>query len=251
MAILFDEVPTSLIGVFFRAGKLGWKKRRIIQCWWSGWRHGDKTIRVSCAQLIRIRHGNRFLLVPNSRFKQMQPPGGVTKALSHGRAVLDKLGAQIGSDYKVGSKDEADLRVHVPGRNLIRFLGWYGSGEGREASPADREFREELLETEILPVDLFGSPKLQKYRTTITGPRHSKHFGCTELLVQEFFDLDGLETDQVEFLAGLQESKSCGRGVGVNAKFGWYTKEEIESGGRFPDAAKQPWSIGDHAQWMI
>jgi hypothetical protein len=32
---MFD-VPNSLLGIAWRAGKLSWKKRGILQCWWTG-----------------------------------------------------------------------------------------------------------------------------------------------------------------------------------------------------------------------
>jgi len=249
---MIDDVPTSLRGIAWRAGKLGWKKRHILKCWWKGLRMGQETIRVSCAQLIRVQRGNRFLLVPSSRIPhQMQPPGGVVQARSDGQAFLRELGARPDGAYAFGDKDKGDLRLHVPGKHLMRFLGWYVSGRGRESSPADREFHEELVETGILPTALFDKPKFTANRRVLQGPQHSKHFNCTELLVHEVFDLVDLTPEQDEHLKGLQVAKHCGARVGPKATFGWYTCEEITAGGHFAGLEKQHWKIGEHAGWMI
>ena len=250
---MFDDVPTSLLGIAWRAGKLGWRKWPIIKCWWTGLRLGQETIRVSCAQLIRVQRGNRFLLVPNQGRvpQQMQPPGGVVKVRSDGQAFLREIGAHPDGAYAFDDKDEGDLRIRVPGKNLMRFLGWYVSGKGRESSPADREFREELVETGILPADLFGSPKFTANRRVMQGPKHSAHFNCTELLVHEVFDLVDLSSPQEEHLKALQAPKHCGARVGAKAKFGWFTGQEIVAGGHFAGADKQHWKIGEHAGWMI
>lgn len=213
---------------------------------------GQETIRISCAHLIRVQWGNRFLLVPNSRIaQQMQPPGGVVQTRSDGQAFLRGIGARPDGAYAFDDKDKHDLRIRVPGKNLMRFLGWYVSGKGRESSPADREFREELVETGILPAEHFDKPKFTPNRRVIRGPQHSKHFNCTELLVHEVFDLIDLTPQQEEHLKALQEPKHCGSQIGPTAKFGWYTAEEISAGGHFPGAGNQHWKIGEHAGWML
>ena len=250
---MFDEVPTSLIGVVLRAGRLGWKRRQIFQCWWRGWRLGDKPIRVSCAQLIRIEFAGKFLLVPSARIaRQMQPPGGVVQTRSDGEAFLRRIGAHRGPDWSSEDKDLADLRLYVPGKHLVEFLGWYGGGQGREASPADREFSEELVQTGILDEGLFRQPKLTSYKTVITGPRHTEYFGgCTELLLHQFFNLTDLSGEQTQFLRSRQDDKHCGARVGTRARFGWFTNKDIAAGGWFPDTSTQTWKIADHAKWMI
>lgn len=250
---MFEEIPTSLLGVVLRAGKLGWKRRQIIRCWWTGWRFGDKPIRISCAQLIRIEFASKFLLVPSTRIaSQMQPPGGVVQTRSDGEAFLNKIGAHRGPDWSSKEKDRADLRLYVPGKHLIEFLGWYSSGQGREASPADREFSEELVQTRILDEGLFKQPKLTPYKTLLTGPRYTEFFGgCTELLLHQFFNLTDLSEEQRLFLRRLQDAKNCGARVGKKARFGWFSNKDIAAGGWFPDTGTQIWKIGDHAKWMI
>lgn len=242
--------PTSLIGLLWRAGRFGWQRRRLIHCAWSGITHRNERIRVSCAQLIRVHYGNKYLLVPSARIpSQMQPPGGVTKVFSAGRTFLEEIGAHAGDDYKFAEKDSDDLRVHVPGGKLIKFLGWYSAANGRERSP-EREFKEELTDTGILPAELFASPKLQRYRVKLVGPRYTPHFKCTEVLVHEFFGLDSLTEEQAASLRELQASENCAPAVGSDAKFGWFTSQEIDSHGRLPDAEQQHWRVAEHAQWM-
>lgn len=234
-----------------RAGKLGWRKRRFLGIWWKGLRLGKQPLYVSCAQLIRVQLFGKYLLVPNSRRRQMQPPGGVVQMYSAGHDLLRTIGARTAPVYEITGKDKDDLRVHVPGSQLIRFLNWYLRGEGRESSTADREFREELLEPKILPAPLFEKPRLQRAHTAPTGPRRSKHFGGMELLIHEIFDLVDLTPQQEAHLGELQAAKHCGRKIGPNATFGWYTADEIAAGGHFPGERKQHWQIGEHADWMI
>lgn len=244
-------IPVNPLGVAWRAGKLGWQKRRFLGFWWRGLRLGKETLYVSCAQLIRVRWRAKYLLVPNSRWTQMQPPGGVVQLHGDGRAFLDKIRARQNAPYGSPDKDVNDLRLHVPGKNLIRFLDWYVHGESREACAAFREFSEELIDPEILPAALFDRPRLERAHTVLTGIRQSEYFKCPELLIHEFFDLVDLSQEQEAHLDQLQEAKSCGARVGPKAKFGWYTAEDIAAGGHFPGAGKQHWKIGEHAAWMI
>ena len=72
-----------------------------------------------------------------------------------GRVDLRRLGVRVGNDYEVKPDDELDLRRDLKARNLFGFLRWFFSRRGREVSPG-REFREELLDTGILPKDLFS-----------------------------------------------------------------------------------------------
>ena len=241
---------TQVFSILFQAAKLGWSKRRVLGCWWhSVWR-GRETVRVSCAQLIRIRQGNMFLLVPSSRIEyQMQPPGGVLRALRDGLVFLESINSHQGDDYAVSKKDEGDLRIHIPAKNLVKFLRWYASGKGRETSP-EREFREELLDSQILNPTLFGSPALQRYATKITGPQFSRHFGCWEVLIHEFYSLDVSE-GEADALRGMQGSENCAGAVGTDAKFAWFTPQEIGSGGRLPNSESQRWRVGEHAGWML
>ena len=247
---MLDKLPTSTLGWLWRLLRLGKANWQLIRCWWTGLTHRNKHVRVSCAQLIRVQYGTKYLLVPSTRIaSQMQPPGGVVKVRSAGRAFLERVSAHRGDDYKFEDKDTDDLRVRVPGSELVKFLGWYTVGEGREVTP-EREFEEELLESGILPRGLFSRPKFQKYRTKVIGPKHSDFFGCTEILVHEFFELDDLSEEQQRHLKTLQSDENCSHGVSPDAKFGWYTSEEIEAFGRLPDS-KQPWRIGEHAKWMV
>ena len=243
------SVP-QILSILIQAWKLGWSKRRVFGCWWhSVWRR-RQPVRVSCAHLIRVRQGNMFLLVPSSRITyQMQPPGGVVQAFSDSRAFLESVGAQPGDDYSFSKKDDGDLRLHIPAKNLVKFLRWYAEEKGRETSP-EREFREELVDPGILDKTLFESPRLQRYATRITGPQFSSHFGCWEVLIHEFFSLDATE-EQCAHLLGLQEEQSRAGHVTAEAQFAWYTAQEIASGGRLPNAESQSWKVGEHAMWML
>ena len=78
-------IPVNPIGVACRAGKIGSGRGGASSVsGGGGLRLGEETLYVSCAQLIRVRWRAKYLLVPNSRWKQMQPPGGVVQLHSAG-----------------------------------------------------------------------------------------------------------------------------------------------------------------------
>lgn len=244
-------IPVNPILVAWRAGKLGWRKRRVLALWPGGFWKGKRMLYVSCAQLIRVQRRAKYLLVPSSRMPQMQPPGGVVQLHSAGHTFLRDIGARPASVYGITGKDENDLRIHLPRNRLLRFLDWYVSIRGREISAVEREFREELLGPGILPAPLFEKPHFHQAHTVLRGPRPSKHFGGRELLIHEIFDLVDLTPEQDAHLEKLQDDEHCGRRIGPEARFGWYTAEEIAAGGHFPGSDKQHWKIGEHAQWML
>ena len=48
--------------------------------------------------------------------------------------------------------EENDLRIYVKGKYLCKVIKWFETMQNREFS-VDREFKEELIHTDILPYD--------------------------------------------------------------------------------------------------
>jgi len=182
----------------------------------------------------------------------MQPPGGVTKVIPFGamQAVLKGFDPQPTDENKYKDGDQGDLRITIPGRKLCAFVRWWQSREGREILPT-REFEEELVETGILLHVLFPSPNFHRYDSKITGPRLANFYPHTkrEILLHEFFELSDLSAGQQEAIQELVEGQDWPT-MSKEAIFGWYSVQEIGSGGAVSEK-NQVWSIASHASWMM
>ena len=111
----------------------------------------NKRIRVSVSYLIRVKVGEKFLLVKGEKINQWQPVGGVYKTFKDTESALSDLSVKYDDEstpHRPGC--ERDLRINLPRRNIIKFIRWFESGKEREVGPW-REFYEELIETNILP----------------------------------------------------------------------------------------------------
>ena len=146
-------------------------------------------IRISFSYLFRICIDGRYLLVRGNRMKnQYQPIGGVYKYYPEAKKFLESIG--YAPDVKMKNHDETDdLRLTIRRRHLLEFVEWFQSMEDREYDPI-REFREELIETEILPRNEFKDIKYRKLFVHNKGIQYSIYLECTELLYADIFELE-------------------------------------------------------------
>ena len=106
------------------------------------------TLRISCAALCRIEHGDRLLLLLNSNRRRkgiyvLGPVGGALDVYD-----LDPLAAW---GARLEDPTRAELRLTLPEAALPDFRRWFYTGVGRERSPF-RELQEELVtESGLLP----------------------------------------------------------------------------------------------------
>ena len=93
-------------------------------------------VRVSFSYLFRIEDRGKYLLVRGKRFShQLQPVGGVYKLSGTARQRLLEWRVQDDDLIPLDEASENDIRLRVPGRNLLAFVRWFERGTDRETSP--------------------------------------------------------------------------------------------------------------------
>jgi len=149
---------------------------------------GNLPLRATFSYLIKItvKDANsidKHLLVWNDKIKGFQPPGGVYKYYDN--STFQSLGA---TDHdKMHKKD--DLRLQLPSRNYPELMQWFKSGEGRERGQ-EREFYEELIESDILPKDVFPYGRFKLLKEYLSPIKKSEHFdNILEIKYFEVYEL--------------------------------------------------------------
>ena len=112
-----------------------------------------KLMRLSLAAILKLKLGNRYLLVRNRhRPEFFGPLGGVFKYHPSAEGFLDDV--KFTQQRKVDHSHDLsrDLRIFIPGHNFVRTITQFKSGWGREEDDClRREVREELIEEVGLP----------------------------------------------------------------------------------------------------
>lgn len=161
--------------------------------------HRNEMVRVSAAYLFRIIVDGKYLLICGSRIRsQYQPVGGVYKYFPSSKSELDRLDAHADSALKSNLTDSDDLRLRLPGKNLLKFLDWFDRRMGREIETL-REFREELIESGYLSDEAVMSFNPRLVRICDRKMSYSKELGVYELLIHDVYEvkLSLSETDRI------------------------------------------------------
>ena len=109
-----------------KRGPSFWNKLKLLYA--SKTRFSDVHLRVSIAYLFRIKIDNRYLIIKGRRIDQYQPVGGVYKYHPEEvRDLFNKLDVRDDKLMPIDDHSRDDLRIRVPGRNLIEFLNWFTS----------------------------------------------------------------------------------------------------------------------------
>lgn len=202
----------------------------------------NELIRVSISGLFRICVDGRFLLVRGMRIlNQYQPVGGVFKRLPKSTYYLQELGVLDDDKLPIDDDSRDDLRIRVPLEALPKFLEWYRTEKGREVTP-EREFREELLETNLLARDQFKYIFYERIRTHVTGIKRSHHFDCNEILIAEIYELN-MTPDQAIAFRDLQRNAS--------EQYLWCDEALIRSKGYDQNKKADIARIGETAEWIL
>lgn len=208
---------------------------------WYSLRTWRTRVRISASYLYRIRVDNHYLLVKGKRFDQYQPVGGVYKAHASSSGRRNELKVLDDNLLVPDEVSEGDLRVRVPGRNLLTFVRWFEEGRGREVD-GWREFYEELVATGILPGEAFRFVKYDVVRRYYHPLRFSPWANSKELLVADVLEL--LPTP--EQFAHLRNLKSRS-----DPRYLWATEDQIRRRGATSGSADQTTRIAETAEWTI
>ena len=194
------EFFTSLVGsllkqVFTKGISKMWDNKGFLLLYYKTLlgSHRKKRIRFSISYLFRIRipDSNSYLLVMNRRISnQLQPVGGSYKR--YGDDKIFESWGHLRDNNKNGlgtdAQSENDLRFTVEGKYVIQVIKWFEEGKERECS-ADREFREELIDTNILDKKLFEKIRYRHLKRHSKHLKWSDHHQCFEVLIYDIFEL--------------------------------------------------------------
>jgi len=120
-----------------------------------------RPVRFSASALLdcRSRSGDGVILVKSMPSAgddaYWGPLGGVMKYSSASDDEFTRRGVYPAREPSPSDRFGRDLRVFVPGRHLLRFLGWFRKDEGREhfQTALQRELAEELIVSLPKPSD--------------------------------------------------------------------------------------------------
>lgn len=168
-----------------------------------------RKLRVSFSYLIRIKVDEKYLLVRSGKVKESnlkyryQPPGGAYHIYRY-EAVRDRFSLY---DDNMKDSDKHDIRKRMKNPYMIfKFIDWFEAGMEREVTP-NREFYEELVLTNVLPLDLFHNAKFEKVKSVHIQIKWSKYNKINEYKLFDIFELR-LTQKQESFIRNLMTSKS-------------------------------------------
>lgn len=170
----------------FLAGNL-WANRRTVKIFLQSLVRWNKTIRISCAYLFRIKYENRYLLIKGNRIDQYQPVGGVYKYYSSFEPLKNKM--EITDEREVEFFEDGDLRIYTKGKHIRDYLNWFSSKENREVT-VHRELLEELGSNNQFNNDLMSMARVEFIKQIRESITYSKHFKCDEIKIFDIFEID-------------------------------------------------------------
>ncbi|MDY0815108.1 hypothetical protein [Kitasatospora purpeofusca] len=226
-----------LIPAMDEIGK-NWNHLRHI---WYSLRYRNQSIRVSTSYLFRIFIDGKYLLIRGKRYPtQFQPVGGVHKVSHQGSSSLAAMGVTGDDLIPIDPESDGDIRVRVPGRNIVSFFNWFDSREGREDSPW-REFQEELIASNVLPAADFPHIMHNYIRRDVDKIRYSAYADSLEVLVADIYELIPNRAQE----DALRQLMSQG-----HPDIQWVAAQQIRRRGAVP-GQPQSVEIAAHAQRVL
>lgn len=195
LSAITSAILGSLMSIIFEAIDSHGQGFRM---WYQHLKYGKKEIRLSFSYLFKIQIDGKYLLVKGNRLKrQYQPVGGVYKYYPEAKPALESFGYI--PDTKMGNTNETDdLRIIIKGKKILSFMEWFLSMKDREYDPC-REFREELLVSNMLPPEKFSTLEYRKIGVHNKGILYSKYLKCDEFVYADIFELM-LSEEQLELI---------------------------------------------------
>ena len=246
MEIIISNIVAAIIGFFlglpikfFRfvieTPKNFWKIRFLTQT-----KYRKELVRLSISYLFKIEIDGKFLLIKNkNRIDQFQPVGGVYKYYNEVTSEFEKLKVTSDTGYVQDSKNKNDLRIMMPGKNVMKFFKWFFSKKNREVSQI-REFYEEIIEPGFLKSDFLLNLKYCYMHSHVDDLKYSKHFKCQEILYAEIYNILLNKEEEEKIKEMISTNKNC---------FILVTQEEISR--ECLDIENLSTKIGRHANWLF
>jgi hypothetical protein len=217
------------------AGNLEYLKLSVVAL-----RFGRKSIRISISYLFRIKVDDRYLLIQGKRFPQFQPIGGVFKRYDSSTNFFQGIEALDDDLLPIDEASRHDLRIRIKGKHLVKFMKWFDSRKNREIC-GWREFYEEVVKTDLFPIQLFPYIRYEFVKKHENPIRYSDYAQSYEILIAEIYELI-LDKDQEDFLRNTMENdiEDCI----------WATEEEILRRGSTP-RKNYNFLISEHSKWIL
>ena len=200
-------------------------------------------VRISFAYLYRIKVGNRYFLVKNSRgTEKYQPVGGVYKFYYSEKYLLKKR-FHVMDDNKVpiDNSSRDDYRLRMENGFLLDFVDRFNCSDADRENIKNigREFREELIDSGILNWNTIRYRYCGRHMSEL---KFGEHFQIYELLLADIVELLPTEQQLLD-LQHLMEQKTN--------QYYFASKEEIDSLGINTAEGKLQEFIADHTKKIL
>ncbi|MCO6175871.1 hypothetical protein NHF50_12535 [Flavobacterium sp. NRK F10] len=245
-----ELLTTLLKPILSKGATIVWENRNNLTTYFKTkiGSYKNKDIRFSISYLFKIQipNTNKYLLVKNRRIEnQLQPVGGAYKRYGDD-SLFNKWEYKPDNNrngLNVDEKSASDLRFMVKGKFAIEVMNWFESMQEREINP-NREFKEELLDTNILDSKIFQNINYKHIRRFSKNLVWSEFFSCYEVLVYDVFELIPNEEQK---LALIELNKI---GTNLNKDYAIVDCDNIEQL-RYMENEKQVARIGQHTKLII
>lgn len=245
-----ELLTTLLKPILSKGATIVWENRNNLTTYFKTkiGSYKNKDIRFSISYLFKIQipNTNKYLLVKNRRIEnQLQPVGGAYKRYGDD-SLFNKWEYKPDNNkngLNVDEKSSSDLRFMVKGKYTIEVMNWFESMQEREINP-NREFREELLDTNILDTNIFQNINYKHIRRFSKNLVWSDFFSCYEILI---FDVFELIPNEEQKLALIELGKT---GSNLNKDYAIVDCDNIEQL-RYMENEKQVARIGQHTKLIV
>ena len=181
--LIFSEIKSAIVGI--TTEKLFSNRKKIITRLKLLFKRNEK-VRMSLSYLFSIQINNQYLLIKGNRIDQFQPIGGVYHYRSSFREIKNKWNIQdVNNDQ---FHDKNDLRIFVPANKVLNTIEWFHSKKNREVT-VHREFKEELVDNQILSINDLQEIDFEFKRVVETGLKFSEYFRMDEYNIYEVYDV--------------------------------------------------------------
>ncbi|MGX7329908.1 SMODS-associated NUDIX domain-containing protein [Enterococcus bulliens] len=180
---------------------------------------------------------NKYLLIKGGRIDQFQPLGGVFHYFDSFSEIKNSL--NISDVTSSQFHDKNDLRIFVPGNNVLRVVDWFHSRKNRECT-VTREFIEELVDPGVLGIQDLKEVQFEFKKSIETGIRFSEPFKMNEYNIYEIY--------KVTFSNKLLETKIL-ENTNNNKQYLWCDNLDIEATKISLDGLDR--KIGQHSKYIV
>lgn len=231
---VFQDVRGAIVGILFTAMITNRKKivTRIKGLFLS-----KKKVRMSLSYLFSICIDNKYLLIKGGRVDQFQPLGGVFHYFDSFNEIKNRL--NISDVTSSQFHDKNDLRIFVPGNNVLSVVDWFHSRKNRECT-VTREFIEELVDTGVLEIQDLKEVQFEFKKSIETGIRFSEPFKMNEYNIYEIY--------KVTFSDKSLETKILAN-TSKNKQYLWCDNLDIEATKVSLDGLDR--KIGQHSKYIV